>query len=65
VGSIEFYELEELPQPPFLVSSQPLRLSEHAFDHLLGLVPISVDACSHELFTGTRSRAMRGDDIGD
>jgi hypothetical protein len=59
VSLVELYELEELPQPPFLVPSQPLRLSEHAFDHLLDFVPISVNAGMHEVLAGSRSRAMR------
>jgi len=62
---VELYELEELTQPPFLVSSQPLRLGEHAFDHLLDFVPIAVNARVHELLAGSRSRAMRRDDVGD
>ncbi len=61
----ELDELEELPQAAFLMPSQMLWLGEHAFDHLLGLVPLSVNARPHELLPRSRARAVRGDDVGN
>src|SRR5262249_7984481 len=59
------HELEELAQANLLVASQVWRYGEHSFDHLARLFPIAAHARSHELFACSRSRTVRGNDIGD
>ena len=59
------YEFKKLAKPIFLVASQMLGLGKHTFDHLLGFVPVSVNAGTHKLFAGPWARTMCGDDIGN
>ena len=63
--AIQFQELEELAKTRFLVTPQMPWFSEHTLDHARGLVPLSVDAGSHELFARPGARTMRRDDRCD
>jgi hypothetical protein len=62
---LQLHKVEELAQVAFLLPAQPLGFGEHAFDHFSRLVPIAVITRFHKCLASSRTRTVRGDDIGD
>src|SRR5205085_6242250 len=59
------HQFQELSEASFLVTFQVPGLSEHSFGHAGRQIPMSVHARSQELFAGSSSRTVRGDNISD
>src|SRR5205085_9572745 len=64
-AAIQLQELEELAKTRFLVTLQMPWFSEHTLDHARGLLPLSVNAGSHEIFARPGARTMGRDDRCD